>query len=356
MTTTLDKPIKILLIGPLPPPLGGATVLFQQLVNDLSKRDDIKVIVLNTARRKRNLFTNIFNWFRIVLGILWSVPHVHIVSFHTAAGGVLFLAPIIWFVGKVFRKKSVLRRFAGRSDLQYEQLPSALQWLVRRTVLNMDLVLFETKYLVRYFERLTDKPVRWFSNNRALPADFDSVIISVLPEGAKKFVFIGQVRPCKGIRQIVEAICQIKENINVDIYGPLFEDMTEKDFTADNIAYRGILSPDQVIATLKQYDVLLIPTYCSTEGYPGIILESYCAGVPVISTKLNAIPEIVDQDSGILIRPKDVEGLMNAMLDLIRSPEKFARLQQGARQKAREFSSEVWSDKFVEYLVALNQS
>lgn len=345
----MTRVIRVLLIGPLPPPVGGATVLFEQLVRDLSKRDDVQIKVINTARQNRNLIANLIRGGSCLLQLIWLITRVDVVSFHAAIGGAFLLGPVVWLVCKVFRRKSMLRRFAGRFDWQFEQLTPVLRWIIGHTVLDMDVILLETKHLVAYFRRITPKPVVWFSNSRPLPSDLDSVAPRPSGEGARKFVFVGHVKPSKGIREIIEASQHIEEDIQIDVYGPLHDGVTENEFSGQRVVYRGMLPPEEVIETLGQYDVLLLPTYHHGEGYPGAILEGYCAGIPVITTDWNAIPEIVDQDSGILVKPGDAEALREAMLRLIRSPEEYARLRKGARRKAPDFSSRIWSDKFVEF-------
>jgi glycosyltransferase involved in cell wall biosynthesis len=219
----------------------------------------------------------------------------------------------------------------------------------------MDLLLFQTKEMVEYFRKVASQPVEWFPTNRPPLSDRHSFDLGESKERVRKFVFVGHVAPRKGVREIIEASSQVEEDIVVDIYGPLRDGLTADEFDGQKAVYRGILPPETVIATLKRYDVLLLPTYHLGEGYPGVILESYCAGIPVIATRWNAIPEIVEQDSGILVEPGDVGGLRDAMLRLIHSPAEYAQLQSGAKEKAQRFSSEVWTERFVELVVGLFQ-
>jgi glycosyltransferase involved in cell wall biosynthesis len=117
---------------------------------------------------------------------------------------------------------------------------------------------------------------------------------------------------------------------------------------ADCVQYKGVLEPSAVIPTLRGYDVVLLPTYHCGEGYPGIVLEAYSVGVPVIATRWRALPEIVeDEICGILIEPRDSEGLARAICRVAESAELMARLSAGALSQARKFDSKVWSERFV---------
>ncbi|NKQ36524.1 MAG: glycosyltransferase family 4 protein [Chloroflexi bacterium] len=344
---------KLLLIGPLPPPIGGVRVLFQQLADDISTRDDINVQIINLPAQQGVSVTGLGKLTHILGMTIWSIPKVDVVSLQPTARTTFTLGPIVWFLCRLFGKKCMLRKFGGVFEKDYERMPGIVRWLARKTVLNMDLLLVETQALVNYFSDLTDKPVVWYPNSRPLPAKTNGRGTAVSPN-LPRFVFLGHVKRTKGIQEIIDAAAQIDEPINVDIYGPIHDpDLEDMAFFAD--CYKGVILSQQVAATLQAYDVLLLPTYHKGEGYPGVILEAYCNGLPVITTEWNAIPEIVDEGSGILIQPKDTDALRQAMLKLIHNPAEVARLKAGAIKKAGEFSSEYWSNKFVEYVLDLAQ-
>ena len=351
----MPLPTKLLLIGPLPPPIGGVRVLFRQLVDDISARDDISVQIIDLPAQQGISVKGLRELMRILSMTIWSIPKVDIVSFQPTAHATFTLGPIVWFLCRLFGKKCMLRKFGGVFDKDYERKSGIVRWLARKTILNMDLLLFETWALVSYFKRLTTKPVVWYPNSRPLPAKEngheEDTVVSTNPP---KFIFLGHVKRTKGIQEIIDAAAQIDEPINIDIYGPIHDPDLE-DIASFVECYKGVIPSQQVAATLQAYDVLLLPTYHTGEGYPGVILEAYCNGLPVITTEWNAIPEIVDDGSGILIQPQDTDALRQAMLKLIHNPAEVARLKAGAVRKAGEFSSEYWSNKFVEYVLDLAQ-
>lgn len=345
---------KILLIGPLPPPVGGVTVSFNQLVEDLAKRGDIGTAVININPPASNLLAKLLRHLFCVGQMLWLVPQVDVVSLHATAKSAFIHGPLVWLLCKLFRKKSILRKFGGNFDQKYQQLGQLQRRIVRYTVLDMDLLLFQSKHLVDYFRSLTAKPVAWYANSRPLP-ESGVPPRNVTATGVTKFVFVGHVKATKGIRELADASAQLKGEMDlvVDIYGPLRDGFDAAELADTGVEYKGTLPPQAVIPTLQKYDVLLLPTYHPGEGYPGVILEGYAAGLPVIATKWNAIPEIVDHESGILIEPKSAAALKEAMLRLAQNPVEYARLRRGVSEKAHAFSSAVWSDKFVEYALAL---
>ena len=111
--------------------------------------------------------------------------------------------------------------------------------------------------------------------------------------------------------------------------------------------YRGFLTHDEVDARLWDYDCLVLPTFHASEGYPGVIAEAFVHGLPVITTRWLAIPEIVDESCGLLIPPRDTRAFIERSRDP-RRPVLWQRLKAGARAKAGLFDHARWSKAFEE--------
>jgi len=152
-----------------------------------------------------------------------------------------------------------------------------------------------------------------------------------------------------GYLELAEAAEALELDAPVDIYGPFYDGISENTFNQfHNVRYRGILNPLEVNNALLGYDALLLPTYHDGEGYPGVILEAYCAGLPVICSRWKFLPEIVDETSGLLITPRDVSSLQSAMLMLQNDDALYNNLRAGAIVKAEKFSTDIWARKFVD--------
>ena len=165
----------------------------------------------------------------------------------------------------------------------------------------------------------------------------------------RRFVFVGHVKPAKGIGELIQAAKLLAPTgITVDVYGPLQDGVSHSWFADSPAKYCGPLAKEDVISTLVGYDVLVLPTYAEIEGYPGVILEAYCAGIPVIATRWGGIPEIVTVETGILVEPRNVAGLARAMQMLIDSDHLLSKLRNGARSKAAEFDADRWTQYFID--------
>ncbi len=96
----------------------------------------------------------------------------------------------------------------------------------------------------------------------------------------------------------------------------------------------GLLPPDQIPAVMHASDIVV---HCSLrEGLARTIPQAMLAGRPVISFDVDGAREVVDGQTGILLPPKDAEGLRLGIQTLASSPELRARLGEAGRQRCRE--------------------
>jgi glycosyltransferase involved in cell wall biosynthesis len=208
--------------------------------------------------------------------------------------------------------------------------------------------LAETRHLVKVaHERDGMTHCRWFPTARPMHTSAQPGLGGTT---CRRFVFVSHVREYKGVRELVDAAERLDASTTVDVYGPLFDDLPTGLFERrQRVFYKGVLRQRDVIPTMQQYDAFVLPTKAPTEGYPGSILEAYAAGLPVITTTCGGIPEIVDETSGILVEPGNVEALYQAMNRLVVDSELYVRLRNGARDKGGQFGAEHWAQKFVAY-------
>jgi len=331
--------------GPLPPPLGGIAVSFGMLVDLLQRRDDVAVEVVdfnNIRSREGNSLRGLLSLLRTVIP---RARNADVLTAYFASTALPSLGLLLLMISRVLRKPLVLRKAAG---FDYFDLGRFRGRIAHYVVGNADLYLAETKHLVRLAHDRGILHARWYPTSR--PMDNTSSEPSPDSGGCRRFVFVGQVREHKGIHEIIQAAERFDEGISVDVYGPLFDDLGQNPFQGLNrVAYCGILSPANVIPTLKRYDMQILPTKADSEGYPGAVFEGYSASLPIITTRCGSIPEIVDATSGLLIEAGDSNALFAAMQSVVADDELYGQLQRGVSEKRKSFDAVMWADRFVEY-------
>jgi glycosyltransferase involved in cell wall biosynthesis len=335
---------RLLMIGPFSGPPGGATVLFRQLMTELEKQPDVELHLVDTCGGpSRARFCRLL-WiaFRTTI-LIWTSD---VVSLHVSSMQSTLYGFFVWFLCVVSGRNWILRIF-GDASIKHQQMHPAgralIDWLLRRC----PLLLVETRTAEAYFQTLCRR-VEWYPNNRQ-PSRHQPERKNI---SAKRFVYVGHVKPSKGIREILAAAILLGSDVIINVYGPLQCGIKAPDFIG-TVRYCGELSPAEVPRVLSQHDVLLLPTYYSGEGYPGIILEAFAAGLPVIATRWQSIPEIVTGENGILVEPHSASELSEAMKRLISDPSEFHRLCSGASRSAQLFDSAPWTGRFTELVAEL---
>jgi glycosyltransferase involved in cell wall biosynthesis len=164
----------------------------------------------------------------------------------------------------------------------------------------------------------------------------------------RRFVYVGHVRPFKGIYDLIDAAERFDSSIEVDVFGPLLDGISEDDFrSCARVKYKGVMPSERVSKTMGTYDAMVLPTRARTEGYPGTVLEAFSAGIPLVATACGGIPEIVDDTCGIVTEPENPDMLFEAMKRLVEDDALYTRLRAGSREKRAEFSSDVWTEEFL---------
>ena len=183
------------------------------------------------------------------------------------------------------------------------------------------------------------------------PVVFKPTLQNRNPEKPFKFVFLSRVHPDKGCDDIISSVKALnleggQNRFEVDFYGPLF-DSYKKSFLSQieniaNISYRGFLNLTETkgYEMLSEYDAMLFPTFWKGEGFPGIILDAYIAGLPVIASDWNLNREVIeDHKSGIFIPVHDTKALIDAMRAFIDGAEDNKAMREYCLKQAEAFST-----------------
>jgi glycosyltransferase involved in cell wall biosynthesis len=153
-------------------------------------------------------------------------------------------------------------------------------------------------------------------------------------------VFISNLIERKGVRELVEAIRRINKSSNKEYRvtiagkGPLSPNVEELAAEIDYVDYRGFVSEKEKQSILESGSIYVLPSYA--EGLPIAILEGMAGGNAIVSTKVGSIPEVVNEDTGITVEPRNIDQLESAIRVLINNPERTAEMGRRGRKLAEE--------------------
>jgi glycosyltransferase involved in cell wall biosynthesis len=103
----------------------------------------------------------------------------------------------------------------------------------------------------------------------------------------------------------------------------------------ERVELLGARPQDEVIDLYRTATVFALPCVVlengDRDGIPNVLVEAMRLGLPVVSTAVSGIPElVVDEETGLLVPPRDVEALASALARLLDDPDLRARLAAGA--------------------------
>jgi glycosyltransferase involved in cell wall biosynthesis len=163
-----------------------------------------------------------------------------------------------------------------------------------------------------------------------------------------RFVFVGRISEGKGIKEILEAVDILSQKDNpleVDFYGPMEEKFV---LETDKSNHCGFLdfqyNPIIAYSQLSEYDCMLFPTYWIGEGFPGVIIDAFVVGLPVIATDWNMNTEIIkDGVNGFIIEPKSSKALAERMEYVMQNRAELVKIRENNRARAKDYHiDKIW--------------
>ncbi len=318
--------------------VGGVIVSSEILIkNMLDVGVDVEIVNTNKSIYSSSWVAYIMILYKILTNIKSS--NNIFLNFNNAE--VYLIGPIVTIFNSYFHKKVIVRVFGGDLHLDYQRMSMVKKYLINYTFKHADKVLLQTKQMIKYFDY--HKNIEWYPTCRK-KSEYNTT-----ENFEKKLIFIGHVKKTKGIKEILEAVQILDQSYKVDIYGKVV-DIDINQFNVSGIVqYKGMLEQEQVLETLSKYDVLIFPTFHEGEGYPGVIIESFSVGLPVITTDWNALSELVINNfNGYLIPIKDTKALVQAIKMI--TNQNYSDLRLNAKNSFQNFDCEKNINKIVKYI------
>jgi len=322
---------------------GGIVVLFEEW---LSYCECMSSNSQTVDSNKKNYRIKFFAPLSIIYKSAKKMKMCDHVMLHGTLNDYQWIAPVIVLLAKIYRKQISLRKFAGNFWQYYDNLKGLKKKLVDYALYNADILFWETHEQVEYFSKIIPKKSYWFTNVRKrMPL--------VRPENRpfqRKFIYLSRIERMKGVENLKKAFEILGNGYTLDFYGPLI-DYKPEDLSGKNYNYIGAIPSAQVNKVLTEYDVLILPTQWKTEGYPGIVMECFNAGIPVIASRIGGIPELIeDGKNGYLIDPDSTEDIINSVkkLDFV----DYISLSKYAYESFAKYDADIVNERIMDILNA----
>lgn len=170
-----------------------------------------------------------------------------------------------------------------------------------------------------------------------------------IENNAPTLVIVGRLTTQKGHRYLLEALPAIVEKfpkLRLLIVGddsPFDTSTKEETFQLvdtlrlmENVVFLG--ERKDVPELLCAADIFVLPSLW--EGFGLVIAEAMAAGKPIVASKVDGIPEVVEDGvTGILVPPKEPKALANAILYLLSNPNKAKEMGQAGKERVERYFS-----------------
>lgn len=337
MTPQQGRPLRLLVVGPLPPPTGGVETVTRAVLES-SAFSDMEVRHCDTTKNRPketqgkfdlgNLIWAGIHFARMVRAAISYRPDVIYMPLTATWSGFWRDAVLAW-IGKLGRAKVMGHVHGSWIDRILES-----QGVTKRIV----------RFCLKPFDALLTLGNIWTSMFRkfgfqgeihVVPSTFQQAVLDASTNFVRFYdvreprgLFVGQIGRNKGVLDLLRALAAIK----ADGGKPWFTIVGGPQFLGDweevlrlrkslgleqYVEMTGILLGSALYEQFRRTDYFVLPSYF--EGLPVVLFEAGSFGLPIVTTNVGSIPDVIQHnDNGLLVRPGDVATLRLA-IDRIRS-------------------------------------
>lgn len=266
----------------------GQSVKTCTLFNTLKQVNKGRTIRVDTNYLKHNPLCFAWEFLKIMFS---CQKYIVLVS----ANGRKFLFPIFYFLTKYFNKQVYHDLIGGRladetainARLRKYLCAFESNWVESRLITNK----LKAQGINNVFYIPNFKKIEVLTENE-LPQTFNQPM---------RFCTFSRVTKKKGITDAIEAVAELNKDkilATLTVYGPIentykaeFDQLLKK--YKNFCAYGGIIGANEAGNVLKNYDMLLFPTFWPGEGMPGTVIDALCAGLPILARRWAYCDEMI---------------------------------------------------------------
>lgn len=241
-------------------------------------------------------------------------------------------------ISKLFNNKSIIHLHGSEFKIYFSSRnyisKKAMIWLIKST----DKFVVLSSGWQQYIKKISSVDSKVINNY---------VDVKPLETERKKgqIIFLAAFIKRKGIYELLEAFSTLKNDYHLHLCGSGENEKVEtliKDLNIEqSITLHGWIDTKKKVELLSSCSAMILPAF--NEGLPMTIIESMGCKIPVISTPVGAIPEVIhDGESGYLVEPGNVNDIRNKIEYVLTNTEKSNKITENAYEIYRSnFTSAV---------------
>ena len=307
----------MLFCGELPPAsVNGVAISSSRILLVLGARFDI-IRVEEKRSLGRPRFSSLLKIFRVVFeGVELSFkvmrwrPEIFYTTFPTSVfGGVKCLFFIILF--RLFSNGRILLHVHRGDLISFHKRGRLPSFLVETCFDWSSTILSLSRQQSLAYSSITSTPVLSIANS----VD-DCPSMAWRPPAVPRLIFLSNYLPGKGLDTLLDAFKEIRRDWQVELhcYGGGDASRYAARVEAESIhgvTIHGVLDEKDKYEVLKGFSLMVLPSY--NEGQPLVVLEAMAIGLPVVSSDVGLISEMVGEDYPYLVAPRDSKAMANAI-------------------------------------------
>ncbi|WP_321516721.1 glycosyltransferase family 4 protein [Marinifilum fragile] len=312
-------------------------------VNNYSKHmSDFKVLV--THRFKSKLMNTL--WFPIciveLLLILIKDRSIKILHIHGASKGSFYRKYILYAFARAFSNKKIIYHIHGGGFRDfYLESSKFIQGRIRYVINSADLVIcLSEKWKHFYSSAFKPKQIKILNNMIIPPINTERK----LSNDKFRLLFLGLIGDNKGIFDLIKIIAKNKRQFEGKLE-LVIAGNGEVDRLTNTISkwkmqkivhFKGWANEEKKEELFRSSDAFILPSY--KEGLPLSILEAMSYGLPIISSKVGGIPDLIHKGkNGILVIPGNQRAIKNAIVKLMTDKDICKNYSQNSTKAVVEF-------------------
>ena len=310
--------MRVLVVGPSSTrSKGGMATVIQEIEDDVDLRKEFNLesyeSYIDGGRIKRLVYS-VYAYLKFVLiKKNYDVYHIHV-----ASRGSTFRKGYYVRKAKKWGKKVILHIHGAQYMEFYDECNEKKKQQVISILKSADMVIALSQDWKEKFDSLFGLTNCVVLENGINTEKLKSAITS-MDIYQKSFVTLGRLGKRKGTYDLVDAVgLAIKKVPDIKVYLAGDGDIEQiKQIVAQrnlikNVEVVGWADFDKKLDLLKHVSTVVLPSY--NEGLPMSVLEGMACGKAIISTTVGAIPEVIEEENGILITAGDVDALADALV------------------------------------------